>query len=1033
LVDRSIRDGGEAMTTGNPTTDAKPFQQETVKAVMKSFRSERACRRFLVADEVGLGKTIVAREVISQMMASLHRPLKVIYVCSNLAIRGQNQNSLLKVLPANERESAVCHVDRLALITDIDEPNHPKLHLYSLTPDTSVPLRKNRRRDGRKEERALVHALVEKLWPDLFKDKKWTPNVFQQGAKKYWREAVKQQRAAASSTSLQQAFLASVRKEFKLEPRQQLLVHLRTLDSEDSALVLISHMRNALAASTIERIQPDLVIFDEFQRFRDLLNPELDDAQRRVIGRLRGDDTVHPPALLMLSATPYQLFSRRWEEEGGTSHRSQFFELIEFLYGNDRRAEKKRGACEDAFGTLESEMRKGDPTSDRAKAAREKVEKVLRPIMARTERASHKDGWTEFTTDAISAGIQQEDLRLFKHLSDSFLDKHRSSAVEYWTSIPLPMQTMGRHYVTWRDATPAPSGGAFHFTQDMRDRFLLPADWPHPRMRALDSMVTAEQLKTPWLPPTAPWWPLGGRWAREETTPRKALVFSRFQAVPQAIAAMMSYRVEASVFGRDGVAYDKVTQQRWFTAGPKRQATLGLFHPSPFLVEKANPLAEPIQTSADARRLIRRQLRSALEELGIAIVREMPFRPLWKLLAQLDEVAGHSKYTIRAWRDLHNRETDFSDSGLAQLLDDWGKAGAEPVTQISQSQLDELAEHALSSPGVIVGRSLRRHWGDAVNKVGFAKTLDASWLAFRNYLDQRWFYGALRKKKEKYPDAVKRAALEGNLEAVLDEHLWITARLGNIDGVELATELCEGMKIRSGRFSLHPIKGDREATFQMRCHAALPFTQQRTSSTDETDEKPLRTDDLRRAFNTPFWPFVLTTTSVGQEGLDFHAWCDRIVHWDLCRNPADLEQREGRIQRFGGSAIRRAIVASLPMPTLATLQPNESPWSHIASLADRHLCDKSGLAPWWVCKGGNIERFVFDVPTSEQNHWLHWIKEQRMLYRLALGQPNQEDLIEVLASQGTTNVDELRSAVVNLSPWFAKHKHDPDISDINLG
>ena len=112
------------------------------------------------------------------------------------------------------------------------------------------------------------------------------------------------------------------------------------------------------------------------------------------------------------------------------------------------------------------------------------------------------------------------------------------------------------------------------------------------------------------------------------------------------------------------------------------------------------------------------------------------------------------------------------------------------------------------------------------------------------------------------------------------------------------------------------------------------------------------------------------------------------------------------------------------MPTLEMLKPNDSPWVHIASLADQRLCDKSGLAPWWVCKGGNIERFVFEVPTSEQNHWLHWIKKQRMLYRLTLGQPNQEDLLEVLASQGTTNADELQTAVINLSPWFTKHDSD---------
>ena len=52
---------------------------------------------------------------------------------------------------------------------------------------------------------------------------------------------------------------------------------------------------------------------------------------------------------------------------------------------------------------------------------------------------------------------------------------------------------------------------------------------------------------------------------------------------------------------------------------------------------------------------------------------------------------------------------------------------------------------------------------------------------------------------------------------------------------------------------------------------------------------------LRRAFNSPFWPFVLTSTSVGQEGLDFHLYCHAVVHWNLPSNPVDLEQREGRV------------------------------------------------------------------------------------------------------------------------------------------
>jgi hypothetical protein len=94
----------------------------------------------------------------------------------------------------------------------------------------------------------------------------------------------------------------------------------------------------------------------------------------------------------------------------------------------------------------------------------------------------------------------------------------------------------------------------------------------------------------------------------------------------------------------------------------------------------------------------------------------------------------------------------------------------------------------------------------------------------------------------------------------------------------------------------------------------------------------------------------------------------------------------------------------------------------IEERADKELSDKFGLVPWWVCKGGGITRYVFNVPTSEQNHWLHWVHEQRLLlYRLAPGQPNQEDLLEVLSSTGETSSEDVRDAVINRSPWFSNN------------
>ncbi|NLN92920.1 MAG: helicase, partial [Candidatus Hydrogenedens sp.] len=73
------------------------------------------------------------------------------------------------------------------------------------------------------------------------------------------------------------------------------------------------------------------------------------------------------------------------------------------------------------------------------------------------------------------------------------------------------------------------------------------------------------------------------------------------------------------------------------------------------------------------------------------------------------------------------------------------------------------------------------------------------------------------------------------------------------------------------------------------------------------DKNVQRTEKIRTAFNAPLLPFVLATTSIGQEGLDFHLYCRKVFHWNLPSNPVDLEQREGRVNRYMGLAIRQSI------------------------------------------------------------------------------------------------------------------------------
>jgi len=137
-------------------------------------------------------------------------------------------------------------------------------------------------------------------------------------------------------------------------------------------------------------------------------------------------------------------------------------------------------------------------------------------------------------------------------------------------------------------------------------------------------------------------------------------------------------------------------------------------------------------------------------------------------------------------------------------------------------------------------------------------------------------------------------------------------------------------------------------------------------------------------------------TSVGQEGLDFHQYSHAVVHWTLPGNPVDLEQREGRVHRYKGHAIRKNVAA---MHSAAALDADD-PWEAMfdaAATARRE--GSSDLTPYWLYApdgGARIERYVPTMPLSKE-----YQRYQRLLrtvgaYRLVLGQPRQEDLVRYI-------------------------------------
>ena len=500
---------------------ARRFQRATIKCAFQAFDRRRRVRRFLVADEVGLGKTVVARGVIKRMVRRRRGcgPLRVFYVCSSLAIAAQNKGSLLKVISDPElRDRAACDVDRLTLASNRKLPDDVPLHLYTLTPDTSIPDRKGKHRSGAAPERALLHNLLATRYPSLTRIRgqgEW----LRRNATASW-EGWKQWSGCKPNPSLRRAFFPVLRVQLGLERGQHLPPAIRR-ELDKDPLGAISLLRIALARTGLAELAPDLAIFDEFQRFQDLLDGgdrDSDIAREMVRTGLGG------PAVLLLSATPYRLYGGDLDHLFGEArHHEQFFDLVEWLFGGDDAARSRRRELEDLFREYGDALRSTDPGGATTRAVKARIEERLRMIIARTERFGHEAGQDAAEPIDVPAPLNPGDLQVFRHMVRCFSGdaEDRASgagaAVAYWSSVPLPMQALGPDYKAWDSAQRSPpERRTLRLAQADIDRFRGPTAWPHPRLRAMCEQFQPEKLAVPWLPPSTPWWP--HRWVVAVTT-----------------------------------------------------------------------------------------------------------------------------------------------------------------------------------------------------------------------------------------------------------------------------------------------------------------------------------------------------------------------------------------------------------------------------------------------------------------------------------------------------------------------------------
>jgi hypothetical protein len=266
---------------------------------------------------------------------------------------------------------------------------------------------------------------------------------------------------------------------------------------------------------------------------------------------------------------------------------------------------------------------------------------------------------------------------------------------------------------------------------------------------------------------------------------------------------------------------------------------------------------------------------------------------------------------------------------------------------------------------------------------------------------------------------------EQNLQAVLDEYAHYLVDAQGLSAVEpgprvvgLGQAMADALSIRPSQIDVDnpalidgKLKVDK---FQMRGRFAMRLADYR-----DEEGAVARLGGVRDAFNSPFRPFVLATTSVGQEGLDFHPYCYRVYHWNLPGNPVDLEQREGRVHRFKGHAVRLNVAHNHGAELVGQGAAPADPWAAMFAAARAATTSDTELAPYWLCEGPvKVERRVPILPFSREIQRLEWLKRSLTIYRLAFGQPRQDDLLGYLGGlvDQDMSLEELEALQIRLQP-----------------
>jgi hypothetical protein len=655
-----------------------------------------------------------------------------------------------------------------------------------------------------------------------------------------------------------------------------------------------------------------------------------------------------------------------------------------------------------------------------------------------------------------AAPLKPEDLQHAATVDAVAICVKAGEPIEYWKSAPYLINFLKhyelRHKLDAQLHAPSDalrgallSANGQLLTKDKFEGYQA-LDPANPRMRLLfEDTIDKDMWQLLWMTPSMPYVEPGGAY-RDKDGLTKALVFSSWSAVPDAVASICSYEAERKMIAGTSVShselYDKIKPLLRFAVASSDNRLTGMpviawLLPSPTLATRIDPLEIALRHGRGP--LSVQELKNEVKAVCRGLIETLPDagegtradeRWYWAAPILIDSHNGLLDWckSELGWRSAtpdHESGTRFKDH--IDLLVNMAE-GNIPLGPQPDDLVDVLCDLALAGPGVCALRALRRigiELDASDPKLLSAAARIAS--GFRSLFNMPETIAMLRGSGEDtYWRLTLQYGIDGNLQAVLDEYVHVLREslgLQEHSPEEQVAGIAECIQsvlsLRTAQIRIDEIKAAGDGfvvdDFNTRCRFALRFGDIR----DDNNQALVRADSVRDAFNSPFRPFVLASTSIGQEGLDFHTWCHAVVHWNLPSNPVDLEQREGRVHRYKGHAVRKNVAERYGLNALFGAHEGGDPWQTLFQIACQGKTKGySDLVPYWVFEEGSarVERRIPLLPYSKEIGKLKRLKQGLALYRMVFGQPRQEDLLFSLSQNGSHELADYSNWLISLQP-----------------